>query len=117
MEDKRQGGKLKKGDFLLLLGVLALCGAIWAAVHFLSPAGKKVVITNADKTRITLPLDEDMEQRFYSGDGWNVVQIKDGKVSVTSADCPEQVCVHHNSIDTAGETIICLPHKLVIEVE
>ena len=117
MDDRRQGGKLKKGDIYLLLGILLLSGVVWAAVHFLGGKGKEVVITDADHTRITLPLDEDTEQRFYSGDGWNVVRIRDGQVSVTSADCPEQICVHHRPIDTAGETIICLPHKLTVEVQ
>ncbi len=117
MKDKRQGGKLKKGDFLLLAGVLLLCGAIWAAVHFLSPKGGSVVITDADHSRITLPLDEDTEQKIYSNDGWNVVQIRNGAVRVESADCPEQICVKHSPIDTAGEVIVCLPHKLIVEVE
>ena len=117
MDDKRQGGKLKKGDLILFIGVLVLCGAIWAAVHFLSPKGKSVVITDGDHTKVTLPLDEDTEQKFYSEGGWNVVQIRDGRVSVISADCPEQVCVHHSPIDTAGEAIICLPHKFTVEVQ
>jgi hypothetical protein len=117
MDDRRQGGKLKKGDLILLLCILALSGVIWLAVHFLRGKGATVVITDADHTRITLPLEEDTEQRFYSGDGWNVVEIRDGRVRVTSADCPEQICVHHSPIDTTGETIICLPHKLTVEVQ
>ena len=117
MDGKQQGGKLKKGDLILFLGVLALCGAVWTAVHFLSPKGKTVVVTGGTHSKVVLPLDGDAERKFYSEGGWNVVQIRDGKVSVTAADCPEQVCVHHSPIDTAGEAIICLPHKLTVEVQ
>ena len=117
MDERRQGGKLKKGDLILFLCILALSGWIWLAVHFLSGKGAKVVITDAEHTRITLSLDEDTEQRIDSGDGWNLVRIRDGQVSVSAADCPEQLCVRHSPIDTAGETIICLPHKLTVEVQ
>ena len=33
------------------------------------------------------------------------------------ADCPDQICRKHKAIDKSGETIVCLPHKVVIEVE
>jgi len=37
-------------------------------------------------------------------------------VDVIEADCPDKICVKHTNIKNAGETIICLPHKLVIEI-
>ena len=43
--------------------------------------------------------------------------VKDGKVSVTEADCPDKVCVNTGEISKSGDTIVCLPHKLVVEIE
>lgn len=38
---------------------------------------------------------------------YNVIQVKDGKVSVVLSDCPDKVCY------TGG---VCLPHKLTVRV-
>ena len=41
---------------------------------------------------------------------------KDGKASMAKADCPDKICVNHAAISKKGETIVCLPHKVVVEV-
>ena len=45
-----------------------------------------------------------------------ILIICDGKADMESADCPNQICVHHSSISHKGETIICLPNRVVIEI-
>ena len=47
---------------------------------------------------------------------YNIIRIRGGKVSVIKADCRSQVCVDHKAISRTGESIICLPHKLVVEI-
>ena len=32
------------------------------------------------------------------------------------ADCPDLICVHHKPISRQGESIVCLPHKVIVEV-
>lgn len=56
---------------------------------------------------------KDAKGRSYS----NTVVIKDGKVTVTESTCVNQVCVKHGAIDQAGESIICLPNKLIVKIE
>ena len=45
-----------------------------------------------------------------------ILIISDGKADMESADCPNQICVHHSAISHTGETIVCLPNRVVIEV-
>ena len=47
----------------------------------------------------------------------NTLVINGGKASIVSADCPDKLCVHQQEISKAGESIICLPHKLVVRIE
>lgn len=47
----------------------------------------------------------------------NVVEIKDGKVSVIDADCNNRACVKSNAISKKGEQIVCLPHKLIVVIK
>lgn len=56
------------------------------------------------------------EGKLTDGTGYNLIRIADGSVSVVSADCHEQICVHHKPITGEGETIVCLPHRLVVEI-
>ncbi len=52
-----------------------------------------------------------------AGGGENTVMIENGEVSVSSANCPDKICVSHRKISKDGEVIVCLPHKLVVSVE
>jgi hypothetical protein len=47
---------------------------------------------------------------------YNLLSIHDGKVTMEAADCHDQICVHHIPISGSNESIICLPHKLVVTV-
>ncbi len=75
-----------------------------------------VVITIDGSLYKTLPLYEDLELTVPSENGINIVVIRDGSVWVSDADCPNQLCVDHHPISKTGEQIVCLPHKVVIEI-
>ncbi|MFR7670942.1 MAG: NusG domain II-containing protein [Collinsella sp.] len=51
------------------------------------------------------------DQDRYDRLGTNLIEIKDGRVHVEEADCPNQDCVHQGWVDAAEEQIVCLPHK------
>ena len=51
-----------------------------------------------------------------NGEGHNVLVIKDGKAYVESATCPDGICAAHKPISRERESIVCLPHKVVITV-
>ncbi|SDC46297.1 hypothetical protein SAMN05421734_10957 [Pelagirhabdus alkalitolerans] len=44
------------------------------------------------------------------------IEIDDNAVRVRKSDCPEQICVRTGFIASPGEAIICLPHRVVIEI-
>ena len=47
----------------------------------------------------------------------NTLRIQNGSADMIHADCPDQLCVNQRAISKVGETIVCLPHKIVVEVE
>ena len=110
--------KLKKGDIILIICVLCIAALIFCAVCFLAPQGNTVKIEVESKEVASFSLDEN---RTYTvkkdGKVTNVVEIKDKKVSVTAADCPDKICVKHREISKSGESIICLPNKVVVSIE
>ena len=48
--------------------------------------------------------------------GNNTVHIEPGAISVTAADCPDHVCMRQGKLTGSGIPIICMPHRLVIEI-
>ncbi len=46
----------------------------------------------------------------------NTISIANGKVSMSEASCPDRLCVNHAPISKVGETIACLPEKVIIEI-
>lgn len=45
------------------------------------------------------------------------MEIKDGYADCTEADCRDGLCVNQKKISKVNETIVCLPHKVIIEIE
>ena len=78
--------------------------------------GNYVKITIDNKVKDCYNFNEDGEYTIISGKNTNVLVIKDGTAFIKSADCPDKICVHHPPISKVGETIVCLPHKVVVEI-
>lgn len=122
---------IKKAD-LMLLAVLLIVGlAASFAVARSGAVGGLVTIKCAGKTIGSYSLDENRtllitkDGHVSDGDkadsqnetGYNILQIQDGKADMISADCHNHDCVNHKPISKGGENIICLPHKIVVEIE
>lgn len=110
---------MKRNDLILLGSILLLTIIVFAA-YFLYPRknGDTVVITVDGTVIKTLPLNQDTTYTIKSADnGVNTLVIRSGSASVTNATCPDKLCVHQKKIAKKGETIVCLPHKVVISID
>ena len=104
---------MKNRYWIMLIGMLFL---LCAALAFF-PAKQKTAgsakVTSEGKVIHILDLSEDREFTVTVGSGRNTITVKDGKIAVTEADCPDQYCVRQGFCN-GGTQIVCLPHKLVI---
>lgn len=66
-----------------------------------------------DLSKVRKAYDLDITTEY----GHNIVHVEHGAISVTEADCPDQICVHQGKLTGSGIPIICMPHRLVIEIE
>ncbi len=114
---------LKKRYDLLLLAALVLVGLGLTAFVLLSRMnsasdGLTVTIRQDNEVVATLPLDEDATYAVQGEDGGttNLVVIEDGTVHMEEADCPDQLCVKQGKISYAGDSLICLPNRVVVEI-
>lgn len=108
---------MKKGDFLIIgLVVLLIATSFLTTLLPKRQESDAVIVTIAGKTTAILPLDTDFEQEIITEHGKNTLVIKDGFADIVSADCYGNDCVYQRKISKNGEIIVCLPHKLVIEI-
>ena len=78
------------------------------AVNVLKKTDGKVVGTYALVEEQTIPIDTKY--------GHNQLVIKEGEAYMDESDCPDHYCEDQGKVSKTGETIVCLPHKLVVEV-
>ena len=107
---------MKKGDFLIIGAVALIIAASFLTALLSKKEGNAVTVTVAGKTVLITSLDRDFEQEIVTEFGKNTLVIKDGYADIISADCHGNDCVHQKKISKNGEIIVCLPHKLVVEI-
>lgn len=104
---------------IILLVVVLLIGGIFALMMALRPAaGSGIVEITVDGDvyqQLSLLEDASVEIDGYGG-GKNHLVIADGVVHMESASCPDGICVRHRPITKDGESIICLPNRVVVTI-
>ena len=109
--------KNKLKNDLIFIGALLLVISIAAIGYFcFRPAGDTVTVTVNGKLYGEYPLDRDRTEIIRTENTENVFVIRDGKVYMESASCPDGICKDHRAIFRDGESIICLPNGVVITV-
>ncbi len=107
----------KTADLILVGGLLVVAAVLFLILSRWSTGGGAVEVQVDGATVATLPLDTDTTYVIDGADGGhNTLAIANGKATVTEATCPDGVCVRHRAIDRAGQSIICLPNKVVVRV-
>jgi len=111
---------MKRNDIILIAGILfiALIGYVWFSIsHGKTDDEAKVYVTRDGEVIREYKLNENVDEIIEHDDRtYNRIVINDREVEITEASCPDKICVYHNKISKNGETIVCLPNKLVITV-
>lgn len=108
---------MKKKDFMLGGGILAVALALLLVMKVTgSEAGNRIQVTVDGEVYGTYSLTEDQVIEVKEGDFYNRIRIEDGKAYMEEANCPDGYCERQGKISGGAQTIVCLPHKLVVEV-
>lgn len=109
---------MKKADFIVIAVIVAVAGILLFFLYGVnSDSGVYVQIEIDGTVTETLPLDTDTTKEIMTENGGvNILVIEDGYAKMTDANCPDGICTNHKRINKNGESIICLPHKVVVSV-
>ena len=77
-----------------------------------------VSVDGGETDRVDLAALTGPEERVYESRGYTLrVTFTEGSAQVTASDCPTQDCVHTGAITRSGQSIVCLPARLIVELE
>ncbi len=111
--------KINKGlrTYLLMIIILTAALFVMALNYFTSENGNYVEISVNGNVVNKLPLSKNATFKINGYDGGqNTIIIQDGFCYVNEADCPDKLCIKQGKISKSGESIICLPHRVVATV-
>ena len=98
----------------LLSGLLVISAVLSAFLLLPREVAVRAEIWSDGRLVETLELSVDRELTVQGKNGNNVVTVRDGKIAVTQADCPDHYCMQRGYCNS-GAQIVCLPNRLVIK--
>ena len=108
--------KMRKNDLILLAAIVLLAGVVYLALTLTRSGGAYAVVTVSGAEVGRYSLSEDQTVRIGSGDSYNILVIENGTARISEASCPDKLCVGQGAKKYDGESIICLPNKVVVEI-
>lgn len=115
---------------VILAGLIVLAAIVLAAMqlragqaeHRLSGAGYRLIVEVYGKRTHAIPFSRisgSSVLRIEIGDGREATLelLESGKVRVTESTCPDKICVRTGWIGRPGQSIVCLPNRVVVRIE
>lgn len=115
---------MKRGD-LILIGIVIIAALAFIVPKWLLPDASEntnnniyAEITVDGKLYKQVPLTEKEQIIEVETDhGVNILKIHDNGIEMYEADCPDQVCLSFGFVTRKGDTIVCLPHRVLVELK
>ncbi len=115
---KKQEKLFKVGDIVVIAALLLVSLLIFLSslpTRNKTAAEAVICVDGEEYGRYSLSRDREIviEQEGHR----NTVEIKDGKVFMKEADCPDRSCVRQGKITKNGEVIVCLPARITVTLD
>lgn len=108
--------KIRKGDWFVIILVVAAAVGIFIAQLAFAKSGSKAVVTTPSKT-ITLSLSTDTQTVLQGDNGIEVtIVVEGGRIRFEQSNCPDKICVHSGWLSKSGQSAACVPAGIAISV-
>ena len=118
MKPRNDDRTMKKRDIIIIAALLLCAGALYLISQVsLSAEASTVVVTLDGKEVLRRPLAMENTYEIAQEDGsLNIIAVKDGAVFMQEANCRDGLCIRQGKMKNGAKTIVCLPHKLVVQL-
>ena len=108
------GKKKVFADIIRICILLVLALSVFLVVELTRREGAYVVVSIDGGEVCRYSLSEDGE--FLLNGGTNTLVISGGKAYISQADCPDGLCVSQGKIYRTGQTVVCLPNRVMLRI-
>lgn len=115
MIKKLLGNKKLLADVILIASLLVFALSVFLITSLSREEGAVAVVSVDGAVVAEYPLSRDGE--YSLNGGTNILVIEDGAAFMKDADCPDKLCVHQKKKSKTGERIVCLPNRVMVEIE
>lgn len=107
--------KITISDIAVASAIALFCAAAFFFT-FLSSAPSDSFTVSTPNGSETYSLAGDRTIEIVSNGISLIVRVEGGAVYVESSDCPDHVCEQTGRISRTGQSIVCIPARLVIKI-
>lgn len=117
--------KPKVGDFFVYVFIVIIVSLSFLGLRIMAKAHNRLAVVVEVHGKVVESLDlfkEELEESprdirvDTDHDGYNIVRIQGGQVQIVEANCPDRLCVNSPPIKTPGQSIVCIPHRLIVRI-
>ena len=113
--ENRPDRPIRRADLILIAALLVLALLLALGLRLFGSAGAVAVVSVDGVETARYPLSAD--GTYPLNGGTNTLVIENGTARVTEADCPDRLCVRQGAVRYTGQSIVCLPNRLVVTIE
>ena len=119
MADNMKNRRVFRNDVIFIFALLLVSAVGLLYLFVLRPSGDSVSVTVDGAVYATYSLSQNTDVDICTGENGeyhNRLIIRDGKAYIKEATCPDGICADHSPIFRNGESIVCLPQRVVVTV-
>lgn len=119
---------MKRWDYIIIIGIIFASFSPY--LFFIFDMGDQQINNRNEEIIAVVKIDGEIvdqfnlsnvsiafEKTYYPQEGkYNIIEIAHGKIRVKEDNSPDQIAVRTGWISRPGQTSICLPHKLIVEI-
>lgn len=111
--------KKRRNEIILVIGILLMALLSFALVRYKAAGSStKIEVSVESQVFASYSIDQEVDEVITGHDGGtNHLIIKNGNVTITEASCPDKVCVRQGNIKESGQTLVCLPNKVIVTIK
>ncbi|MCY6372663.1 NusG domain II-containing protein [Clostridium ganghwense] len=115
---------MKKSDFIIAIFILIIAGTFLGINKYRSNFIKQnssqlyaeIYVEGKLYKKVPILKNEQVIE-IENEHGKNMIKIHDNGVEMIDADCLDKICVQTGFKKEVSETIVCLPHQVVVEIK
>ena len=108
---------MKRFDMYVIIAVVVITGLLFTTFALQSKDHPEVVISLKGEEYARVPLDgKEHVYEIATELGYNKIIVDHNGVHIEEADCPDHDCIAIGTLNRVGQSVICAPHYLVIEI-